>query len=271
MECIRHVIQMQSIDDQFNLIPVSDLHWRSAAMDKAKLDSVRQRIIDEPNTFTLIVGDIFENNSVQGRNGINPHYDEQRTARDGESALIDNAIPDFVKYWKPVAKKTIGALRGNHEDRNVSSAGFRTRICDPLKIKYLGDACYIQLIFILNGKIINEYTILAEHSRISAGTHGGVLNAAANKMKGWDCDVYLFGHTHFAFVDKMYRNSLDTIAESPQIATRKILIANTGSFQRSHVAGEDLYGDKNLSGTIRGVGTVTITFQPRTGDMFGHD
>lgn len=271
METLTYIVKMLSLDDVFQLVPVGDIHYGALGCDEEKFLSVIKRITEGKNFLTIGMGDYVENNGITGRNGsVNKHFDVEAVARGGQKGLVSEQRRWIRKIWEPIAPKTIGMLVGNHEDRTMSHDEFREMITEPLGVNYLGDSAYINLVFTYRYKIVNRYTILAQHSRFATHTHGNSINKASSALQSWDFDVHLFGHTHFALVDKFHRNYLDTISEKPRIAYKKAVVANTGAFLRANVEGVDSYTDKNLGNINRDVGTITITFEPKTGEFFGH-
>ena len=51
---------------------------------------------------------------------------------------------------------------------------------------------------------------------------------------------------------------------------RSVLLGNTGTYLRGYEKGVDSYVEINPKEAKR-VGTITITFDPYKGDLFGHD
>jgi hypothetical protein len=271
LEALTFIVKMNSLDESWQVVPLGDIHYGALGCDEEKFLSVVKRISEGKNFLTIGMGDYVENNGITGRNGsMNKHFDLDAIAKSGKKGLISEQRRWIKQIWQPLIPKTIGMLIGNHEDRSMSHDEFKEMITEPLGVNYLGDSAYINLVFTYRGKFVNNYTILAQHSRFDTHTHGTSINKASSALQSWDFDVHLFGHTHFALVDKLHRNYLDTIAETPRIAFRKAIIANTGAFLRANVEGVDSYTDKTIGNVNRDVGTITITFEPKTGEFYGH-
>lgn len=260
---------MKSLNEKWHLLPLGDIHYGNPAHDNKAFRRALRRVKNHPNYLTIGMGDYVENNSAINERSLKT-FDSEALAKEGKDGLLSEQIRKFHAMWEPVKDKTIGLLIGNHEDRTMNHDMFKLLFTDQLKLPYLGDLAFIQLSFVYRGKPVRDYIILATHSRFGGNMHGSVMNSAQRAVNAYDVDLVLFGHTHYCALSKMKRIQLDTSGDSPQIREKKIIICNTGSFMASHVQGFDAYTDKKI-GSLRDVGTVTITFHPKTGDMFAHE
>lgn len=265
METLTHVINMEKQDDLYNLLPLGDIHLGNPACDEKTFLRKVNLIQSEPNYLTIGMGDFAENNSVVSRGQFNKHFSIE--ALDKECPLLSQQVRKFRRIWKPIAEKTIGFHIGNHEDRTLDYDMFKLLYCEPMKIRYLGNMAYVNLRFKHKEKIVRDYLVLSYHSRYSGTRKGGVMNRGENMLLNYDADLILFGHTHLTFTDKVFR-----LGYTPEqgLYKRRILVANTGSFVQSHVEGYDAYTDKN-PGSLRDVGTITVTFDPYNGKHYAHE
>lgn len=260
---------MPKKDDVFFWMPLGDIHWGSPAHDRAKFIKDLEWVRDDPFRFTIGMGDFFENNSLEGRaGGLNKHFDQENLIA-SSAPFLENEIEQFIPVWKQLMKRTktfpqskcVGMLMGNHEDRTLKHIGFDTRVCRPLEAENLGDLAFIELLFKHDNKPVNSYTAIAAHGRFGGQKLGTVLSAAHNKFEAYEFDIAMFGHTHFAGVEKYHKGGIETAGEAPCYVEQKRFIVNTGAFVKSHVEDLDLYTDK-MFGSLRNKGTVTIEFLP---------
>ena len=97
---------------------------------------------------------------------------------------------------------------------------------------------------------------------------GGAVNRMKAITGDFDCDVVLMGHNHDTWVRPIVRTGYDRQHNVP--VEKKVLMGNTGTFLRGYEKGVDSYVEINPKEAKR-VGTITITFDPYTGGLFGHD
>lgn len=253
---------MHSKNEEWFLRPLGDIHYghpgHNSQMFKESIELVR----DNPNYLTIGIGDYVENNTVTGR-GAKTFDEEMPLAQKGNSILPSQEIREFRELWKPIVPKTVGMLIGNHEDRTINHDMFKLLFTEPLGVKYLGDKAYIILNFIYKGQLVNQYKLIAMHSRFG-GQYAGTVQMAA--MRGYNAyegfDAVLYGHTHYSQIEKQHRKSIDTTTESPQLVLKKYYLVNTGCFVYSEIEGYDNYSDKKFGGGIREPSTVTLRFTP---------
>ena len=256
---------MDRKDAEYFMLPLSDIHYGHPGHDIEMFKEKLDLIANSPNYLTIGMGDYVENNTVTGR-GAKTFDEEMPLAQKGNSILPSQQIREFREMWKPIASKTIGMLIGNHEDRTINHDLFKLLFTEPLGVRYLGDRAYIILNFTYRGQLVNQYKLIALHSRFG-GQYGGTVQMAA--MRGYNAyegfDALLYGHTHYTQAEKQYRKFLDTTAEKPQLVTRKYYLVNTGCFVKSEIEDYDNYPDKKFNGGIREPGTVTLRFEPIRG------
>lgn len=256
---------MNRKDEEWYLRPMGDIHFGHPGHDLEMFQESIDLVKNSPNYLTIGMGDFVENNTVTGR-GAKTFDEEMPLAKKGKALLPSQEIREFRELWKPIASKTIGMLIGNHEDRTINHDYFKLLFTEPLGVPYLGDRAYIILNFTYRGQLVNQYKLIALHSRFG-GQYGGTVQMAA--MRGYNAyegfDALLYGHTHYTQAEKQYRKYLDTSAEPPQLVTRKYYLVNTGCFVKSEIEDYDNYPDKKFNGGIREPGTVTLRFHPIKG------
>lgn len=265
MQIVTHTVKMRKADEVYYLRPLGDIHFGHPGHDLEMFRESLRLIAKEPNYLTIGMGDYVENNTTMGR-GAKTHDEEMSQKQRANVVLASQEIRAFREEWRPIAKKTIGLLIGNHEDRTINHDLFKLLFTEDLKVKYLGDRAYVILNFTYEGKLVNQYKLIATHSRFGGQYSGTVQMAAQRAYNSYeDFDALLYGHTHYCDATKSFRKYLDTTREKPELVTRKYYLINTGCFVQGEIEGYDNYADKKFNGGIREPGTVTMRFEPSKG------
>ena len=96
-----------------NLYPLGDLHIGSAQFNKEMWDRWKKMVLDDPNGYVVIIGDLVDNGL---KNSKTNSY--EATMRPMEQKMW------LAKGLKPLKDKILGGCQGNHENRtNVLSDG----------------------------------------------------------------------------------------------------------------------------------------------------
>lgn len=289
---------MPKKDSKIHLRPIGDVHVGNAGFDRKEFEKQIRNIERSERTHTIGMGDYIDNIQAWAKGTIDKRYDPESMERD--RMTTDEQIAYFVGQWKKVAHKSIGMLSGNHEWKTITRQRFVKDFCNPIDMasvmedvdgvksmsyepvvnpetgrpnvlyhnKYLGYAAYINIAFKFENQLIKNYLIFAHHGGYSGMHTGGAVNRLQALSAAFDFDVALMGHTHDTFVVSQvftrYNLKHNVPVESKQI------IANTGTFLRGYMKNTDGYIEINPRRPKR-VGTVTLTFVPYTGDLYGHD
>lgn len=212
------------------------------------------------------MGDYIDNVQAYANGGIDKRWNPETVNR--KTLTTEEQTDKFLEMWNPIKHKTLGLLAGNHEWKTINQRRFVKDFCEPLGIKYLGRLAYVNLTFKHNKKIIKDYLILALHGGYSGMQAGGSMNRMKAICGDFDCDLVLMGHNHDTVTRPIVRMGYDKKTNSP--IEKKVLLGNTGTFLRGYEKGVDSYVEINPKEAKR-VGTITITFKPKDGDLFGHD
>ncbi len=207
------------------IIPLSDLHI-GANFDDRKFLGYRQWILDRPNAYCVINGDVLEM-AVKGSVG-----DTYGTLRPKEQKEL------AIKYLKPLADegRILAYLDGNHEWRVAKDTDEfpGEYICSMLGIPSLYDSDGILLFLSVgfdrkqNQQSRNTYTIFMIHGYTSARRPGGKLNNLEDMAKSVHADIYLSAHVH----TKMSFSNRVVVPEtrSKSLRFKKQLFVSSGSF-----------------------------------------
>jgi hypothetical protein len=247
------------------------------AWDKEKYDRSINHLIKTDNLYTIGMGDYIDNVMAWANGGADKRWNPETIERD--KLTTEEQIEYFTKSWAKVAHKSFGLLSGNHEWKTINQKRFIRDFCTPVDPdnptrtlyiqKYLGRLALIGLTFTFKGREVRHYEILAFHGGYSGNRDGGIENRMEDIAAGFEgLDLIMMGHTHSTKTATKVMIGRDRKTNRPY--ERKQIIANTGTFLKSYSHGVDSYVEINPKRAKR-VGTVTITFNPYTGNIYGHD
>ena len=96
--------------DAVTIKPVADVHFASILCNERAFISFRDQLLKEENTYTVLVGDLLNNNV---RSGVGSPWDDIYRPMSAKRKMAE--------LLKPLAEdgKIIGALSGNHEKRSL--------------------------------------------------------------------------------------------------------------------------------------------------------
>ena len=207
------------------VIPLSDLHIGSDFQED-KFLGYRQWILDRPNAYCVINGDILE---MAVKNSVGDVYDTLRPKEQKELA---------IKYLKPLAEagKILAYLDGNHEHRTAKDTDeyIGEYICNMLGIPSVYDPDGIMMFITVGHDHIKGvksricYTLFMLHGWTGARRVGGKANNLEDLAKIVHADIYLASHTHQKFV--FSKRIIQPEARSKSLRYKKQLFVSAGSF-----------------------------------------
>ena len=180
-----------SVDiDKITIIPISDVHIGDKTSNLKAFKEVLERIKTEPNTFTILNGDIcnfaLKNSKSDVYEGLSPMTE----------------ILEAIKYLKEIKEKVLCITSGNHEDRLVRETNIDATylLAKELGLEevYAPSWWYLYLSF---GKTNKNRPVLYTISGYHGGqSNGSTTGSKANKVKKMSqvvlADVYLMSHVH---------------------------------------------------------------------------
>jgi predicted phosphodiesterase len=116
---VRHIIQYQRYDhraESFRLVLLGDVHLGNKHCQEATLKALAQRIVSEPNTYWIGLGDYCEWINMR-----DPRFDPEELPvwMFGAAELSDIAKAEtarFLDIMGPTREKCLALCSGNHED-----------------------------------------------------------------------------------------------------------------------------------------------------------
>ncbi|MBS7251630.1 MAG: metallophosphoesterase [Candidatus Freyarchaeota archaeon] len=201
--------------DKAYLIPIGDVHLGSKNSDLKKLLGYVEWVRNTKYSYVFLMGDIFD---VATRESESSPFEQEMG--------INEAMNTMTNIIKPIRKKIIGCISGNHERRLRKYAGLDLleTWCRTNNITYCEDSCVISF----DIRSIN-YVFFAHHTMGGGQTIGGKLNRVAKLVtvfSGADC--YLGGHNHSKALgeDAIYYYNHST----GKVDSKRIMYVDCGSF-----------------------------------------
>ena len=223
LKVVKHDLGVDT--DVVYVIPLSDLHIGSD-FDDTKYLGYRQWILDRPNAYCVINGDILE---MATKNSIGDVYDTLRPKEQKELA---------IKYLKPLAEagKILAYLDGNHEHRTAKDTDeyIGEYICNMLGIPSVYDPDGIMMFLTVGydhskgAKSRICYTLFMLHGHGGGRRVGSKANALEDMQKTIHCDLFLASHTHQKLVFSKRVIVPDTRTKT--LRYRKQMYVSAGSF-----------------------------------------
>ncbi len=225
LKVVRHDLGIDTTEAY--IVPLSDLHIGSQ-FDQDKFLGYRQWILDRPNAYCVINGDIIDNSTTDS---IGDTYGTHRP--DWQMEMAEELL-------RPLADggRILAFLDGNHEHRTskkVDQFPGKT-LCKFLGIQdvYDPDGIYMFITVGYDHKKGNPkknritYTGFQLHGSAGGKKMGGKVNALQDMANGVTADFYIASHTHtqFAFPGRVIVPQNRT----KSLMFRKQLFVSAGAF-----------------------------------------
>jgi len=207
------------------IVPLGDLHIGSN-FDEDLFLKYRQWILDRPNAYCVINGDVCE---MVTKNSVGDVYEALRPKQQKELAL---------KFLRPLAEqgRILAYIDGNHEHRmsNETDEYVGEYICNMLGIPsvYSPDGAYM---FTTIGYKRKEgkknrivYTLYIRHGNSGAKQIGGKAKQLQDMAGTVEADIYIVGHTHQQLMFPEPRTVPDTASRTLVCKNQKFV--SSGAF-----------------------------------------
>jgi predicted phosphodiesterase len=216
-------ITFRVASDRFSLLPACCIHYPVG--EKALLKEWVAAVAETKNAYTILMGDSLDAARTHYRNHIRGYRDDSNS-QESLDDLQKRVIGELAEILKPIRKRIIGAIRGNHYWEFNDATNSEQYLCQLLEVPYLGTLSAIRVVTPSS----KELTIFAHHSGGGGGmTVGGDANAMLKQESAWDADVYLMGHTHKRLAFKLPTMKLSS-EEKPVIVERSRVFVRCGAF-----------------------------------------
>lgn len=182
--------QDEKILDDITIIPISDVHIGDKLSNEKLLKETIERIKNEPNTYTIINGDLC---NMALKNSKSDVYSDCLSPM--EQVLRATELLEEIK------DKILVITTGNHEDRTTKETNIDvTRLIAKqlgIEDRYANGWWYLYLTF---GSERRErpitYGITGIHGYGGGRRSGGKINRLEDMSQVVIADLYLMSHTH---------------------------------------------------------------------------
>ena len=182
--------ERNEILDNITIIPIADVHIGDKLSNLKLFKEVLERIKNEPNTYTIINGDLC---NMALKNSKSNVY--------ADSLSPMEQVITVVNYLEEIKDKILVIGAGNHEDRTAKETDIDvTRLIARelgLEDRYANGWWYLYLTF---GKDIKKrpitYGVTGIHGYGGGRKTGGKINRLEDMSQVVIADLYVMSHTH---------------------------------------------------------------------------
>jgi len=211
--------------DTFYIYPIGDIHAGSIHCAEHKIRDKVEEIRQQRNAYWIGMGDYADSITQKDR-----RWNTQEIANWVERDNIAETERQFVSnLLKPIAKKCICLLTGNHEETIHKELQYNLtgNVCKDLDVPYGGYSSFIRLLFKRKGSTESHIVkVHAWHGAGAAQTEGARLMRLMRLVNEMEADVYLMGHLH-----AMTQHQPDRLAiRGNKIKSVPLIAAITGSW-----------------------------------------
>jgi len=243
---------------EFSIYDVADIHWLNRGVSKTHLYRDIQRIAEDPYSLFFEGGDyadwIFPNDKRFDPEAFDENVKVIELAKLG--ALVSQAI---IHIFKPIRKKCLGMLIGNHEFKAMSRNSqmfVHDHICKSLgapNMRFSGftdvyfvyergfRGCRVQQSIIPPKQFVAKLRVFLHHGMGAANTAGGKINKLKSLVDMVDADLVMMGHVHEQFAKAFLK--LVPNEDCSEIGQKVTMGLITGSYLRTYAPGFTGYGE----------------------------
>jgi hypothetical protein len=251
-------IPVKRLGVPINLIPISDVHYGCAAHASLEWqESLRRWQATNDSNYYIFLGDTIELESDSERKALRGLHETSLARYDDVAHSINQ---EFIHQIGFMQGRVIGALEGNHRHEFQDGTTDTMRLCQALDTKHLGVIAFVKLNFVYCKKRSDSLNIVAWHGNTGGGYTVGASFNVLQRVSAWSgADIVMSGHDHKKGV---LSESKFAGTKDGNIIDRRVLLAKTGSYLRTYVAGEETYFAPRAAFPLE-IGNVTIEMTPR--------
>lgn len=262
MEICDFEIPYKRSNADFHLYALGDIHAGTIHCVEDRIQAKVAEIARDKNAYWIGMGDYGEFITPRDK-----RFDESQKSIATWCEKDDIAETQrkwIVALFRPIRKKCIGLLYGNHEDtmRRFNHDNVHKHICDDLGVRNLGYSTWVRLFFRReNSTETHIIKCVFTHGSGCAITKGAKQNKLRRFMDDFNARIYGFAHVHDIIPD--YKPYMDITAQpfgQAKIVEVEAVGAMTGSWFRTYTRGVVAsYGEmKTYPPTVLGCALFTI-------------
>jgi len=191
----QHVIKRVARRSEYRFWFLGDIHAGHAGCALGSLKRTIARIEEDPRAYWFGMGDYWDLVTWGDK-----RFDPAGIAKELRGAHFEGLAKKMIEFgyelFKPIQKKCLGMLEGNHEWKyNIMRGGDAPLVkdlCGAMKVPFLGYSAFKDVVF---ANII-KVRLYLHHGAGSAQTKGGKLNRLLRFVNSRDADVVAMGHVH---------------------------------------------------------------------------
>lgn len=244
-------IQVENIGDWVSIWFYGDQHYGAAGCAVNDMQKTVDTIRDDPNAYCVLMGDCCDFVNFSDK-----RFDIKQIAKQFHADLDDlprSTADAFIEMHRPIAKKIIGLVPGNHDEkiRSHYAQDIGRHIAACLDVPYLACMSYLRIRIVETGRPKHRsYMIkgVVSHAEKGAVTTGGKF-AAAQRIADYfvDIDFFAQAHTHEYMAHQgvgLGVTGTFNHGKSPRTDERPFFVLLTGGYLKTFNDGPAGYGER---------------------------
>jgi predicted phosphodiesterase len=269
MQLIEKIIPFTG-DPVFEIYGIGDGHEGTVHHDAKRFQRYIDAVASDPYTYWVALGDhaecIVPSDPRFEPSEVDPiFYSHIGTLARAQSDR-------YIETVRPIKDKCLGVIEGNHEYqiRRRHYIDLARDAASQLEVPYLSDCAIIRFSFQLVGEDGKRQksclrTLFLSHGAGGGRKGGSTSNRLEDLMGEWDCDMFMFGHTHKRVTTRRVRLGV-TDHGKPHMTVKEQVGASSGSFYWTYTEGHSSYGQRQLMPPVP-LGSVRFRIRPLTGEL----
>jgi hypothetical protein len=244
---------------EFSIYDVADLHLLNRGVSKSHLIKDIERINDDTYSLFFIGGD-YADWIFPGDKRFDPSAFNEDVKVNDLAQLGAKVAEMIIDYFKPIKRKCLGLLIGNHEftAMNHNSQMFvHDYICQRLNVPNMRFSGFTDVYFVHQPgfkagckmvcseippeKFTSRLRVFIHHGMGAANTAGGKINKLKSLVDMVDADLVMMSHVHEQFAKSFLR--LTPNHDCSVIHSKITMGLITGSYLRTYAPGFTGYGE----------------------------
>ncbi len=270
MQLIERDIFYKSKSDEFDLVPIGDIHLGNVGCDIEHLKKIITYIKDNPKALWIGMGDYMECINI-----IDPRFDAKSIDPSYDIKNVDNLVSmqmaDIKALFMPIKNKCLGLITGNHEEtiRIRFKRDVTLDLTREMGVDYLGYDCFLRMNFIRKPLLIKAtgttIILYATHGCGGSRMAGGKINRIESFCDSFDADIVLVAHEHKKIVTNKIKIGIKKI-DTLKLVHKKQVGCMTGSFLQGYVNDAMTYVERK-GYPPTDIGVVKVMIKPFTRDI----